>query len=62
MEILLLPLVAAIGVMLLGALVEYLAGRARRGWEAEGERLASRSDSERALDQIRLGLRPTENE
>lgn len=62
MEVLLLPLLLAVGVLLLGALVEYLATRARRGWEAEGERLAARSDSERALDQLRLGLRPSEDE
>ena len=62
MEVLLLPLLIAVGVLLLGALVEYLAARARRGWEAEGERLAGRSDSEKALDRIRLGLRPSEDE
>ena len=62
MEVLLLPLLIAVGVLLLGALVEYLAARARRGWEAEGERLAERSDGEKALDRIRLGLRPSEDE
>lgn len=62
MEILLLPVLIVGGVLLLGALVEYLAVRARRGWEAEGERLAGRSDSERALDRLRLGLRPSEDD
>lgn len=62
MGVLLVPLMVVVGVLLLGALVEYLAGRARRGWEAEGERLAGRSDRERALDRIRLGLRPSRDE
>lgn len=61
MEVLLLPVLIAVGVLLLGALIEYLAARARRGWEAEGERLADRSDSEKALDRIRLGLRSSED-